>query len=450
MALRFNESFLKGFVAPDEIDVKLKQQVLLAQEMVNKGTGVFADFLGWRDLPVDYDREEFARIKAAAERIREMCDILVVIGIGGSYLGARAAIEFCTSPLYNSLPGKKPAIYFTGNTMSASAMADLLAICEGKDLCVNVISKSGTTTEPSIAFRIFREILEKKYGVDGAKSRIFATTDKKKGALKELSDSMGYETFVVPDDVGGRYSVLTAVGLLPIACAGIDIDAMMQGAADARARFSTADIASNDCLRYAAVRNILYRKGKAVELLVSYEPSAQMFCEWWKQLFGESEGKDNKGIFPASAIFSTDLHSLGQYIQQGVRNQFETVVDIKNSPDAVEIPTDVTDKDQLNFVAGKNMHDVNRTAMLGTLVAHTDGGVPNCVIELDDRSAYSFGYAVYFFEYACAVSGYMLGVNPFDQPGVEAYKKNMFALLNKPGYEEAGEALRKKINAINA
>ncbi len=449
MTLRFNENFLKKYISPEALSEQMKQEVLAAQAKVLDGTGAGKEFLGWRDLPVDYDREEFARIKAAAARIREMCDVLIVIGIGGSYLGARAAIEFCTSPLYNSLPGKTPAIYFTGNTMSASAMSDLLAICKDKDLCVNVVSKSGTTTEPAIAFRIFREVLEKKYGPDGAKSRIFATTDKQKGVLKELSDAKGYETFVVPDDVGGRYSVLTAVGLLPIACAGIDIDKMMSGAADARVRFIEKDFETNDCLRYAAVRNYFYRNDKSIELLAAYDPSLTQFCEWWKQLFGESEGKDHKGIYPASAIFSTDLHSLGQYIQDGSRILFETVIDIKSAPDSVTIPTDEKDEDKMNFVACMDMNEVNRNAMLATLVAHTDGGVPNGVVELADRSAYTFGYAVYFFEFACAVSGYTLGVNPFNQPGVEAYKNNMFALLGKPGHAEAGEALRKRIEEIN-
>ena len=435
MSLKLNEKFLKGFIGPNEI-TSLAPQIKKAYETVSTRSGEGADYLGWLDLPVSYDREEFARIKDAAARIRNMCDILVVIGIGGSYLGSRAAIEFVKSPLYNSLPGNKPAVYFAGNTISPSALSDLLKICEGKDLCVNIISKSGTTTEPAVTFRIFRELLEKKYGTEGARERIFATTDKARGTLKTFSDKVGYETFVVPDDVGGRYSVLTAVGLLPIACAGIDIDAMMQGAADARTKYMNADVETNDCLRYAAIRNILYRKGKAMEILAAYDPAAQMFCEWWKQLYGESEGKDNKGLFPASVIFSTDLHSLGQFIQEGTRNIFETIIDFKTSPDTVKIPYDSENIDGLNFLAGEDIHNVNRTATLGTLIAHTDGGVPNVVLEIEDRSAYSFGYAVYFFELACAVSGYLLGVNPFNQPGVEAYKINMFALLGKPGYEE--------------
>ncbi len=444
MTLNLNEKFLKGFVAEHEM-TSMEAQVRTAHETVLARNGAGSDFLGWVDLPVDYDKEEFARIKAAAARIRKMCDVLVVIGIGGSYLGARAAIEFVHSPFYNTLAKDTPAIYFAGNSISPSALSDLLKICEGKDICVNIISKSGTTTEPAVTFRIFRELLEKKYGKDGARERIFATTDRARGTLKEFSDKVGYETFVVPDDVGGRYSVLTAVGLLPIACAGIDIDAMMQGAADAREQYSEKDPAKNACLRYAAIRNILYRKGKVTEILAAYEPSAQMFCEWWKQLYGESEGKDNKGLFPASVIFSTDLHSLGQYIQEGLRNIFETVLDFTGVADSVKIPNDPENIDGLNFLSGSELHDVNRTAMLGTLFAHTDGGVPNVVLEIADRSAYSFGHVVYFFELACAVSGYLLGVNPFNQPGVEAYKKNMFALLGKPGYEEMRAALQSRM-----
>jgi len=444
MELKLNEKFLNGFIGENEM-AAIAPQAECAFETVMRHSGPGADFLGWLDLPLNYDKEEYARVKAAAARIRKMCDVLVVIGIGGSYLGARAAIEFVTSPQYNALAKDTPKIYFTGNSISASAMQELLTLCEGKDLCVNVVSKSGTTTEPAVAFRIFRALLEKKYGADGARERIFATTDKARGTLKNFSDQMGYETFVVPDNIGGRYSVLTSVGLLPIACAGIDIDAMMQGAADARARYLTAPFAENDCLRYAAIRNILYRKGKVTEVFAAYEPAAQMLCEWWKQLYGESEGKDNRGLFPASVIFSTDLHSLGQYIQQGLRNQFETVLDIRTSPDSVKVPDDPANIDGLNFLSGSDLHDINRTAMLGTLFAHTDGGVPNIVVEIGDRSAYTFGSLVYFFELACAVSGYMLGVNPFDQPGVEAYKKNMFALLGKPGYEEKRAALEARM-----
>ena len=445
MALKLNEKFLEGYILEKEIE-NITNEVYEAQSTLYSRNGEGSDFLGWIDLPVDYDKEEFARIKAAAGRIQKSCDIFVVIGIGGSYLGARAAIEFVKSPVYNNIPGKNtPDIYFAGNSISPSALNDLLKICEGKDVCVNVVSKSGTTTEPAVAFRVFRALLEEKYGKEGAQSRIFATTDKAKGTLKKFSDENGYETFVVPDDVGGRFSVLTAVGLLPIAVAGIDIDAMMKGAQDARLAYSKADINTNDCLRYVAIRNILYRKGKSVEILAAYEPAAQMLCEWWKQLYGESEGKDGKGIFPSSVIFSTDLHSLGQFVQDGARIMFETVLDIKKANDELLIPFDPDNVDKLNFLSGKDLDYVNHTAMLGTLFAHSDGNVPNIVLELNDRSEYSFGYLVYFFELACAISGYTLGVNPFNQPGVESYKKNMFALLGKEGYEELREELNKRI-----
>jgi len=446
MNLTLNDKFLKGFVGEHEVEY-MKPFAKVAHGMLISGKGQGNDFHGWVNLPVDYDKEEFARIKVAAEKIKNNSDILVVIGIGGSYLGARAAIEFVKSPVYNNIPNKKtPDIYFAGNSISASALNDLLKICEGKDVCVNVVSKSGTTTEPAVAFRVFRALLEEKYGKEGAKDRIFATTDKAKGTLKKFSDENGYETFVVPDDVGGRFSVLTAVGLLPIAVAGIDIDAMMQGARDARNAYSVPDIKTNDCLKYVAIRNILYRQGKSVEILAAYEPAAQMLCEWWKQLYGESEGKDGKGIYPSSVIFSTDLHSLGQFIQDGSRIMFETVLDIKKSNDELLIPFDPDNVDKLNFLSGKDLDYVNHTAMLGTLFAHSDGQVPNIVLELNDRSEYSFGYMVYFFELACAISGYTLGVNPFNQPGVESYKKNMFALLGKEGYEELREELNKRIN----
>ena len=441
--IKLNEKFLSPFVRANEV-AQMEAELEAARKTVMDKSGAGSDFLGWLDLPVDYDKEEFARIKAAAAKIQKSCDVLVVIGIGGSYLGARAAIEFVKSPVYNNLKKDTPDVYFSGNSISASALADLLRICEGRDVCINVISKSGTTTEPAITFRIFRELLEKKYGKDGARERIFVTTDRARGTLKAFSDEMGYETFVVPDDIGGRYSVLTAVGLLPIAVAGCDINAMMAGAAEARGKYLSAPLADNASLRYAAIRNILYRKGKTTEILAAYEPAAQMFCEWWKQLYGESEGKDNKGIFPASVIFSTDLHSLGQYIQDGVRNLFETVIDVQNAVDNVEVPNDEANVDGLNFLSGTQIHDINRTAMLGTLFAHNDGGVPNTVIEIPDRSEKTFGNLVFFFEFACAVSGYMLGVNPFDQPGVEAYKKNMFALLGKPGYEEGRKALEER------
>lgn len=445
MSVKLNEKYLGGFVSSTEVD-KIAHLTEAAYSLVKSGKGAGSDFLGWVDLPVNYDKDEFARIKVAAEKIKKSCDVFVVIGIGGSYLGARAAIEFVKSPLYNNLVKDTPEIYFAGKSISSSELSDILRLCEGKDVCVNVISKSGTTTEPAVTFRIFRELLEKKYGEEGAKERIFVTTDKARGKLKEFSTEKGYETFVVPDDIGGRYSVLTAVGLLPIAVAGIDIDRMMRGAADAREKYSDPSVESNDCLRYAALRNIMYNKGKSTEILVAYEPAVQMFCEWWKQLYGESEGKDNKALFPSSVIFSTDLHSLGQYIQEGLRTMFETVIDFKKSVDTVVIPDDPNNIDGLNFLSGKELHDVNRMAMTGTLFAHNDGGVPNVVIEVEDRSEYSFGYLVYFFELACAVSGYMLGVNPFDQPGVEAYKKNMYALLGKPGYEEHKAVLEARMN----
>ena len=444
MSLKLIDKFAKKFIADDEVK-NSEYAARAAFELVKSKNGAGSDFLGWVDLPENYDKEEFARIKVAAEKIKKSCDILVVIGIGGSYLGARAAIEFVTSPLYNNLKKDTPDIYFAGNNISPTALNELLSICEGKDICVNVISKSGTTTEPAVAFRVFKSLLINKYGVDGAKERIFVTTDKARGTLKHFSDEAGYETFVVPDDVGGRYSVLTAVGLLPIACAGLDIDAMMKGAADARENYSGVSVEENDVIKYAVLRNIFERKGKTTEILVGYEPYLLMLNEWWKQLYGESEGKCGKGIFPASVIFSTDLHSLGQYIQDGQRNLFETVISVKDPGTSYQIPYDEANVDGLNFIAGKELDFVNKTAMLATLMAHNDGGVPNLLIELDDRSAYSFGYLVYFFELACAVSGYMLGVNPFDQPGVEAYKKNMFALLGKPGYEEMKAALDKRM-----
>ena len=445
MSIKLNDKFVKDFIDAQAYEA-IEAEAVNAYNTVASRSGAGNDFLGWVDLPVDYDKEEFARIKAASSRIIKSCDIFVVIGIGGSYLGARAAIEFVKSPIYNNLKKDTPDIYFAGNSISSVALEELLAICEGKDICVNVISKSGTTTEPAVAFRVFRDLLEKKYGVEGAKERIFVTTDRAKGTLKNFADKMGYETFVVPDDVGGRYSVLTAVGLLPIAVAGIDIDKMMQGAADARELYSTAPFAENDCMKYAALRNLLYRGGKSMEVLVGYEPFLQMLNEWWKQLYGESEGKDNKGIFPASVIFSTDLHSLGQYIQEGERILFETVLDFKETGASVNIPYDEENIDGLNFLAGKSLNFVNSTAMLGTLFAHNDGDVPNIVLEVSDRSEYSFGYLAYFFELACAISGYMLGVNPFNQPGVEAYKKNMFALLGKAGYEKEREALEARMN----
>lgn len=445
MSVQVNEKFLHGFVAEHELDY-LRPEAEAALDRVVSGTGAGADFLGWVDLPVEYDKAEFSRIKAAAERIKKSCDILVVLGIGGSYLGARAVIEFVKSPLYNNMKKDTPDIYFSGNNISTTALCELLAICEGKDICVNVISKSGTTTETAVAFRVFRDLLYKKYGEAGARERIFVTTDRARGTLKHFADESGFETFVIPDDVGGRYSVLTAVGLLPVACAGVDVDALMQGAAAARGDCLCPEYSKNPAMRYAAIRNALYRKGKAVEILVGYEPYALLFNEWWKQLFGESEGKDNKGLLPDSVIFSTDLHSLGQYIQEGRRTLFETVIDVKDSGAEFTIPVDEANIDGLNFLAGKTLDYVNKRAMLGTLLAHNDGGVPNVVIEVPDRSEYSLGYLIYFFEMSCAISGYLLGVNPFDQPGVEAYKRNMFALLGKPGYEDAREALAKRLD----
>ena len=446
MATKLSVKHVSDFIADREYTA-IAPQIKAAHEMLHNKSGLGNDFVGWLDLPVDYDKDEFARIKAAAERIKKNTEVFIVIGIGGSYLGARAAIEFLKSPNYNALKKDTPDIYFTGNSISSTALSELLQICEGKDVSINMISKSGTTTEPAIAFRVFREFLENKYGKEGAKERIFCTTDKAKGTLKMLADREGYETFVVPDDVGGRYSVLTAVGLLPIAVSGADIDALMAGAAKAREELSVCDLEKNDCYKYAAIRNILYRKGKAIELLVSYEPAFTLMNEWWKQLFGESEGKDGKGIYPSSATYSTDLHSIGQFIQEGERVMFETVININNE-DGFVVPSDKDDADGLGFLAGKSVNTVNQKAFLGTVLAHTDGGVPNIVLELDSRSAYDFGYLVYFFEKACAVSGYLLGVNPFNQPGVEAYKKNMFALLGKPGYEERKAELEKRISEL--
>ncbi len=442
--ISLNDKHLKGFVASHELDA-IACQVSAAHKMLHDKTGLGNDFLGWVDLPENYDRDEFSRIKAAAEKIKKNTDVFIVIGIGGSYLGARAAIELLASPFYNNLKKDTPDIYFVGNNISATYLNEILSICEGKDVSVNIISKSGTTTEPALAFRVFRDLLEKKYGKDGARERIFATTDKARGTLKELSDKEGYETFVVPDDVGGRYSVLTAVGLLPIAVAGIDIDAMMEGAQIAKKELAVDDLNKNDCYKYAALRNALYRKGKSVEMLISYDPAFTMMAEWFKQLFGESEGKDNKGIFPASAVFSTDLHSMGQFIQSGSRIMFETVVNIKTPKKDLFINPDENNFDGLNFLSNQNMSVVNQKAFEGTVLAHTEGGVPNIILEIEKMDEKVFGYMVYFFEKACAISGYMLGVNPFDQPGVESYKKNMFALLGKPGYEGQKAELESKL-----
>ncbi|MBU3201406.1 glucose-6-phosphate isomerase [Clostridium estertheticum] len=426
----------------------LQPMVSTAHKMLTEKTGAGSDFLGWIDLPVNYDKAEFTRIKKAAEKIKGNSEILIVIGIGGSYLGARAAIETLCHSFHNSLSSdkrKSPAIYFAGNNISSTYMADLIDVIEGKDFSVNIISKSGTTTEPAIAFRIFKDLLEKKYGKEGAKERIFATTDKARGALKKSADVAGYETFVIPDDIGGRFSVLTAVGLLPIAAAGINIDEMMKGAADASEIYNDDDINKNDCYKYAAARNALYRKGKVTEILVNYEPALQYFGEWWKQLCGESEGKDQKGIFPASVNFSTDLHSMGQYIQEGVRNIFETVINVEKPRREVVVNKESGDLDGLNFLAGKTMDFVNKKAFEGTVLAHNDGDVPNIILNVPTLSAYNFGHMVYFFEKALAISGYLSGVNPFDQPGVEAYKKNMFALLGKAGYEDIKAELEKRL-----
>ncbi|WP_035288787.1 glucose-6-phosphate isomerase [Clostridium sp. KNHs214] len=445
--LKLDLSKTSPYLKEQEI-MNLQPMVTAAHQMLHKGTGEGSDFLGWVELPQNYDKEEFERIKKAAAKIRSNSEALIVIGIGGSYLGARAAIEMLSHTFNNSLninKRKNPLIFYVGNNISSTYMADLLETVEDMDISVNVISKSGTTTEPAIAFRIFKELLEKKYGKAGAKERIFATTDKKKGALKTLSDNEGYETFVVPDDVGGRFSVLTAVGLLPIAVAGIDVDEMLTGARDAKEKYITDDINNNDCYKYAAARNALYNKGKKVEMMINYEPAVHYFGEWWKQLYGESEGKDGKGIFPAAADFSTDLHSMGQYIQDGLRNIFETVINVEKPRKDIQIKAIEEDLDGLNFLAGKDMDYVNKQAFRGTLLAHNDGGVPNIVLNVPELTPYYFGYMVYFFEKACAISGYLLGVNPFNQPGVEAYKKNMFALLGKPGYEDMKEELEKRL-----
>ena len=443
MSLKLNTKYLESFINSDEL-TGIKSQVEAAAKALHEKSGLGNDFLGWVELPTNYDKEEFERIKAAAKKIQSNSDVLIVIGIGGSYLGARAAIELLKSPLYNNLKKDTPDIYYVGNNINPTYLNEIISICEGKDFSVNVISKSGTTTEPALAFRIFKKLVEDKYGKEGAKDRIFATTDKARGTLKNLSDTEGYETFVIPDDVGGRFSVLTAVGLLPIAVAGCDIDAIMAGAAKAQNDYM-ADFDNNDCYKYAAIRNILYRKGKSVEMLVSYDPAFVTMAEWYKQLFGESEGKDNKGIFPSTAVFSTDLHSMGQFIQEGSRVMFETVVDIKNPKQDLFLEDDAENLDGLNFLTNQNMSVVNRKAFEGTVLAHTEGGVPNIIIELDNTAEEAFGYLVYFFEKACAISGYVLGVNPFNQPGVESYKANMFALLGKPGYEGQKAALEAKL-----
>ncbi len=445
MAIKLNDKYLSSFIHESDY-VQMQQEILEADQLIREKSGPGGEYLGWVDLPANYDKEEFARIKQCAAKIQKNCDVLVVIGIGGSYLGARAVIEFLKSPLYNNLKKNTPDIYFAGNCISSDALNEVLVLCEGRDVCVNVISKSGTTTEPAIAFRVFRSLLEEKYGKEGARERIFVTTDKQKGTLKQFSTDAGYETFVVPDDVGGRFSVLTAVGLLPIAVAGIDIDELMSGAAHGREKYKNTDIAQNDCYRYAAIRNILYRKGKDIEMLASYEPFSAMFNEWWKQLYGESEGKNGRGIFPSSVIFSTDLHSMGQYIQDGTRSMFETVIDVVDTGATFTIPDDPANIDGLNFLSGMELNNVKKKAMEGTILAHVDGGVPNVLIEVAERNAFTLGELIYFFELACGISGYILLVNPFNQPGVESYKKNMFALLGKPGYEELRAALEDRLH----
>ena len=445
--LGFDYSNALSFVKETEISY-LSEFIKSAHEMLHKKTGAGNDFLGWVDLPKSYDKAEFIRIKAAAEKIKSDSDALVVIGIGGSYLGARAAIEALSHSFYNLLPKSgrgTPEIYFVGNGISSTYLVELFELLKDKDISVNIISKSGTTTEPALAFRVFREYMEKKYGKEGAARRIYATTDKARGALKKLADEEKYESFIIPDDVGGRFSVLTPVGLLPIAAAGIDIDAMMSGAADACELYNNADMAANECYRYAAVRNALYRKGKTTEIMVNYEPSLHFVTEWWKQLYGESEGKDQKGIFPAGVDFTTDLHSMGQYVQDGLRNIFETVLCVDTPKKNMTIKEDKDNIDGLNFLSGKDIDLVNKKAMQGTILAHTDGGVPNLIVNIPKMDSYWFGNIVYFFEKACGISGYLLGVNPFDQPGVEAYKKNMFALLGKPGYEVEKEKLEKRL-----
>lgn len=446
-AICFNDSGALSFLGKHELSYR-EEAVKAAHHALHSGTGAGSDFLGWLDLPQDYDKAEFARIQAAAEKIRAQSDALVVIGIGGSYLGARAAIEMLRPAFYHDLPEEKqrsPQIYFAGNNMSSTYLNQLLDVLADKDVSVNVISKSGTTTEPAIAFRIFRSWLEDKYGVKEARKRIYATTDKSKGALRTLSEQEDYETFVIPDDVGGRYSVLTAVGLLPIAAAGLNIEAIMDGAEQARKNLGSEELSKNPAYQYAVARNALYNKGKSLELLVNYEPALHYFGEWWKQLFGESEGKDGKGIFPAAADFSTDLHSLGQYVQEGRRQLFETVLHVENPQVEMMIEEDDGNLDQLNYLAGETLSTVNQKAFQGTLLAHTDGGVPNLVIDLPEINEFYFGYLVYFFEKACAMSGYLLGVNPFNQPGVEAYKQNMFALLGKPGFEAEKAELEKRL-----
>ena len=445
--LKLNLNNLEGTVTEEQIN-NLKSMVVAAHETLHSKSGAGSDFLGWVDLPSNYDKEEFNRVKAAASKIQKNSDILIVIGIGGSYLGARAVIEAARGNFFNDLNKenrKTPQVYFVGNNISSTYISQLLSIIEGKDFSINVISKSGTTTEPAIAFRIFKEVIENRYGKEEAKDRIYITTDRARGALKKLADIEGYETFVIPDDVGGRFSVLTPVGLLPIAVAGIDIEELMSGAEVGRIAYGNENLSENISYKYAAVRHLLYERGKTTEILVNYEPALQYFGEWYKQLFGESHGKDGKGIFPSAVNFSTDLHSMGQYIQDGMRNIFETVINVENPVESIEIEYNEEDMDGLNFVAGKTIDFVNKKAMEGTILAHREGGVPNIVLSVPKLDARSIGELIYFFEMSCAIGGYLMGINPFDQPGVEAYKKNMFALLGKPGYEELKDELLKKL-----
>lgn len=443
----FDYAKASGFVSDQEVEL-MKKLTLDAKQVLVSKSGAGNDFLGWIDLPVDYDKEEFSRIKRAAAKIQEDSEVLLVIGIGGSYLGARAAIEFLRHSFYNMVDKSvrgTPEIYFVGNSISSTYIRDLIDVIGDRDFSINMISKSGTTTEPAIAFRVLKELAEKKYGKEEAAKRIYATTDKARGSLKGLADAEGYETFVVPDDVGGRFSVLTAVGLLPIAVSGADIDKLMEGAADGRKRALENDFEDNDALKYAALRNIMLRKGKGIEVLAGYEPSVHYVSEWWKQLYGESEGKDQKGIFPASVDLTTDLHSMGQFIQDGARTLFETVIDIEKSRKEIVLGKEAVDLDGLNYLAGKTVDFVNKSAMNGTILAHTDGQVPNFMIHVPEANEFCLGQLFYFFEFACGVSGYLLGVNPFNQPGVESYKKNMFALLGKPGFEAQREELLKRL-----
>lgn len=445
--ISFDYAYALPFLDQAELG-NMEPQVSLAHSLLHRKMGAGNDYTGWVDWPLAYDRQEFDRIKQAAAKIIAQSDVLLVIGIGGSYLGAKAALTMLTHSFYNQLPAarrKTPEIYFLGHQLSSGYLTDLVEMLDGREVSVNVISKSGTTTEPAIAFRIIREYMEKRYGKAGARERIFATTDRSRGALKQMADEEGYESFVIPDDIGGRYSVLTAVGLLPIAAAGIELDQIMAGAVEGHRLYSVETLGENPCYQYAALRNILYRKGKTMELLVNYEPALQYFAEWWKQLFGESEGKDRKGIFPGSVNFTTDLHSMGQYIQDGLRNLFETVIFVRQNGCELVMPADPQNLDGLNFLAGRSLHSVNQRAMEGAVLAHADGGVPNLVLEVPQLNPYYFGQLVYFFEKACGISGYLMAVNPFDQPGVEAYKNNMFALLGKPGFEAARAALESRL-----